>query len=415
MISRLPAFRSRDFRIFWIGQFISLVGTWMQNTVQPYVAYQLTGQPFYLGLLGFAGTIPTLFLTLPAGVLIERLDKRRVVIVMQALMAAQALALAALALTGLLQIWHMLILALVLGVANAVEITARQSMMPDLVALPELPNALALNAAGFNLARVAGPVLAAPFLLLTQNGGEGWAFLANGLSYLIVIASLFMLNPKPHAAIAPSETNHVRAFLDGQQFIRSSDVVTLLIVLSGVVGFFGFTAAQQIPVFARDVLSVPGESEVLVASRNSALVSALGVGALVSSVMLSVLPKLRRKGLIMSIGHFVFGAAIMLAGASRSFPLTLLAFAAVGWGQVTALNLTNQIIQMVVPSPLRARVFSTYLWALQGATPFGSLLMGWIAQQAGAPASALIAGAACFLTPLFIHLRTAKLRDFRDG
>lgn len=414
MISRLPAFRSRDFRIFWIGQFISLVGTWMQNTVQPYVAYQLTGQPLYLGLLGFAGTIPTLFLTLPAGVLIERLDKRRVVIVMQALMAAQALALAALALTGLLQIWHMLILALILGVANAVEITARQSMMPDLVELPELPNALALNAAGFNLARVAGPVLAAPFLLLTQNGGEGWAFLANGLSYLIVIASLFMLNPKPHAAIAPSETNHVRAFLDGQQFIRSSDVVTLLIVLSGVVGFFGFTAAQQIPVFARDVLSVPGESEVLVASRNSALVSALGVGALVSSVMLSVLPKLRRKGLLMSIGHFVFGAAIMLAGASRSFPLTLLAFAAVGWGQVTALNLTNQIIQMVVPSPLRARVFSTYLWALQGATPFGSLLMGWIAQSFGTPTAALIAGAVCFLTPLIIHLRTTKLRAFED-
>ncbi len=415
MFARFPAFRSRDFRLFWFGQFVSLIGTWMQNTVQPYVAYHLTGQPFYLGLIGFAGTIPTLFLTLPAGVLLEHLNKRHVVIAMQALMAVQALVLAALALTGVLQIWHMLALALVLGAANAVEITARQAMIPDLVENGHLPNALALNAAGFNLARVAGPVLAAPFLLLVQNGGEGWAFLANGLSYLIVIASLFMLHTRPDANAVHPKANHVRAFLDGQQFIRKSDLVSLLILLSAVVGFFGFTAAQQIPVFARDVLSSPGEAEALVASRNSALVFALGVGALVSSVMLSLFSNVRRKGILMSIGHFVFGASIVLAGLSRSFPLTLVAFVYIGWGQVTALNLTNQIIQIVVPSSLRARVFSTYLWALQGATPFGSLLMGWIAQKYGAPTSALIAGAVCFITPLIIHLRTSSLRDFVDG
>lgn len=406
--------RSRDFRIFWIGQFVSLIGTWMQNTVQPYVAYHLTGQPMYLGLIGFAGTLPTVFLTLPAGVLIERLDKRRVVVVMQAVMAAQALTLGVLALAGLLQIWHLLALALVLGVANAVEITARQSMMPDLVELAELPNALALNAAGFNLARVAGPILAAPFLLLVQDGGEGWAFLANALSYLIVIGSLFLLRPKPHREIPLASTNHVQAFREGQDFIRRSQLVSLLVVLSGVVGFFGFTAAQQIPVFARDVLGAPGDVEALVASRNSALVSALGVGALASSILLSLFSKLRRKGLLMSIGHFVFGGAIMLAGLSKSFPLTLVAFALIGWGQVTALNLTNQIIQIVVPSSLRARVFSTYLWALQGATPFGSLAMGWVAQHYGAPTSAIVAGAACFLTPLVIHLRTTSLRTFVD-
>lgn len=406
--------RSRDFRIFWIGQFISLVGTWMQNTVQPYVAYHLTGQPLYLGLIGFAGTLPTVFLTLPAGVLIERLDKRRVVLAMQAIMAAQALALAVLALTGALQIWHMLALALVLGMANAVEITARQSMMPDLVELTDLPNALALNAAGFNLARVAGPVLAAPFLLLVQDGGEGWAFMANALSYLIVIGSLFLLRPRPHRDVPVASQNHMQAFREGQTFIRNSQVVSLLVVLSGVIGFFGFTAAQQIPVFAHDVLGAPGDTEAIVASRNSLLVSALGVGALASSVQLSLFSKLRRKGLLMSIGHFVFGAAIMLAGLSRSFPLTLLAFALIGWGQVTALNLTNQIIQIIVPSSLRARVFSTYLWALQGATPFGSLAMGWVAQHYGSPTSALVAGAACFLTPLVIHLRTASLREFVD-
>lgn len=403
---------SRDFRIFWIGQFVSLIGTWMQNTVQPYLAYQLTGQPLYLGLIGFASTIPTLFLTLPAGVIVERLNKRRVVIAMQAIMAVQAFAMGALALTGQLTIWHIFALSLVLGAANAVEITARQVMMPELVDKEQLPNALALNATGFNLARVSGPILAAPFLLLVQGGGEGWAFLANGASYLVVIASLFFISDKRHAPKEAQSISGVRAFLDGQDYIRNSNVVSLLIVTSAVIGFFGFTAAQQIPVFARDVLAVAGEGEAAVASRNSAMVASLGVGALAASVILTWFSTYKRKGLLMTLGQFGFGLALIASAFSRSIIFSVICLALTGWGQVTALNLTNQIIQITVPPSLRSRVFSTYLWALQGVTPFGSLLMGWLAQHYGAPTAVLISGAACLAVPVLINLRTNKLRAF---
>lgn len=412
MYSRLPAMASRDFRIFWIGQFVSLIGTWMQNTVQPYLAYQLTGQPLYLGLIGFASTIPTLFLTLPAGVIVERLNKRRVVIAMQAIMAAQALAMGTLALTGQLTIWHIFALALVLGAANAVEITARQVMMPELVDKDQLPNALALNATGFNLARVSGPILAAPFLLLVQDGGEGWAFLANGASYLVVIASLLLISDKRHAPKLSQPSSGVRAFLDGQDYVRNSSVVSLLIVTSAVIGLFGFTAAQQIPVFARDVLAVAGEDEAAVASRNSAMVAALGVGALAASVILTWFSTYKRKGLLMTFGQFGFGLALIASAFSRSIVFSVVCLTLTGWGQVTALNLTNQIIQITVPPSLRSRVFSTYLWALQGVTPFGSLLMGWVAQHYGAPAAVTISGAACLAVPVLINLRTNRLRAF---
>ncbi len=404
--------QSRDYRIFWIGQFVSLIGTWMQNTVQPYLAYQLTGQPFYLGLIGFASTVPTLFLTLPAGVLVERMNKRHVVIAMQAIMALQAFVLAGLALTGQLTIWHIFVLALVLGAANAVEITARQVMVPDMVDKTQLPNALALNATGFNLARVSGPILAAPFLLLVANGGEGWAFFANGVSYLVIIASLFMIKARPRASEPAPAVSGVRAFLDGQDYIRQSDVVSLLIVTSAVIGFFGFTASQQIPVFARDVLAVAGEAESSVASRNSAMVAALGVGALIASVMLTWFSSFKRKGLLMTIGQIVFGLALIASSFSRSFSLSVVCLALTGWGQVTALNLTNQIIQLTVPSSLRSRVFSTYLWALQGVTPFGSLLMGWIAQRFSAPLAVLVGGSVCLLIPLGVNFYSAKLRQF---
>ncbi len=190
---RFPALASRDFNIFWIGQFISLTGTWMQNTTQPYLAYRLTGSPFILGLIGFSATLPTLLLALPGGVLVEHLDKRKTVIVMQFFMMIQAFLLAFLALTGIIQVWHIVVLAFLLGTANAIEITARQAMLIELVGKPALPNAIALQSTIFNLARVLGPSLTGVVLILIQNQGEGWAFFANGVSFIFVIAGLFFV------------------------------------------------------------------------------------------------------------------------------------------------------------------------------------------------------------------------------
>src|SRR5688572_22754418 len=201
--SRYPALTSRDFSIFLTGQFVSLTGTWMQTSTQAYLAYRLTGRPFDLGLIGFAGMLPTLLLALPGGVLLERLDKRKVVIWMQVVSMLQALTLAFLTLTGLVQIWHIIVLALILGTANAFEITARQAMLIELVGREALPNAIALQSTAFNLARVLGPSLVAPVLLLSTSNGEGWIFLFNALSFAAIIISLLFTGARYMAPVEP--------------------------------------------------------------------------------------------------------------------------------------------------------------------------------------------------------------------
>src|SRR5512134_1075464 len=191
---RFPALASRDFTIFLVGQFISVVGTWMQNTAQPYLAYRISGRPLDLGVIGFASTLPTLLLALPAGVLVERWDKRKTVIIFQSIMSIQAFGLAALTFTGHIQIWHIGILALMFGIASAVEITARQAMLIELSGREGLPSAIALQSMVFNIGRVVGPLMAS--WLLTSTGTEGSVFLANGLSYLFVLAGLVLVQTR---------------------------------------------------------------------------------------------------------------------------------------------------------------------------------------------------------------------------
>src|SRR5512134_1855680 len=182
---RFPALTSRDFVLFLVGQFVSVIGTWMQNTAQSYLAYRISGRPLDLGLIGFASTLPTLLLALPAGVLVERWDKRRTVIIFQTIMALQAFGLAALTFTGQIQIWHIGLLSLIFGTASAVEITARQAMLIELAGREALPSAISLQSAAFNVGRVIGPLVAA--WLLTSTGTEASVFMANGISFLFVI------------------------------------------------------------------------------------------------------------------------------------------------------------------------------------------------------------------------------------
>src|SRR5687767_15566470 len=187
---RFPALTSRDFTIFLIGQFVSVIGTWMQNTAQPYLAYRISGRPLDLGVIGFASTLPTLILALPAGVLVERWDKRRTVIVFQSIMSLQTFGLAVLTFTGQIQIWHITLFALIFGTASAVEITARQAMLIELAGREALPSAIALQTMVFNIGRVLGPLTAS--WLLTSTGTEGSVFLANGASFVFVIAGLLI-------------------------------------------------------------------------------------------------------------------------------------------------------------------------------------------------------------------------------
>lgn len=404
--NRFPALASRDFSIFWVGQFISLIGTWMQNTTQPYLAYRLTGRPLDLGIIGFAATLPTLILALPGGVIVEHLDKRKTVIIMQTIMMIQALILAFLTLTGVIQIWHIMILAFVLGSANAIEITARQAMLIELVGKPALPNAIALQTTVFNAARVLGPSMTAIVLILVKNQGEGWAFFFNGISYLFVIIGLFFVNTpyKQHLAAGENGKRPMLAeFKEGQRYIHGNTSVALIILMAAVIGFFGFPFGQQIPAVARDVLKQVGDMEPILKARTSALFIAQGVGALTASLFISVFSDIKRKGLLLAVGQVTFAIVLIGLAFTKSIPLAMGLIAMLGWSIVTQLAMMNTLIQLAVPDALRGRVFSTYLWALQGVAPFGSLFIGWVAQTWNVPLAALICGGVCLLAALLIH------------
>jgi len=411
---RFPALASRDFFIFWVGQFVSLIGTWMQSTTQPYLAYRLSNDPFILGLIGFSATLPALLLILPGGVIIERLDKRKTVIILQTVMMLLAFILAALALTGLIQIWHIVLLAFFLGAANAIEITARQAMLIQLVGKRALPNAIALQSTIMNAARILGPALFAPFLVIFKGQGEGWAFLANGISFLFVIVSLFFVRTRYNTEAGPTESgkhNMLADFREGLGYIRLTPYVALIILIASLIGFFGFPFIQQIPVIARDILQQAGDTAAAVAARNSALYIAQGVGALAAAIYLATNSGIRRKGLLLTIGQFVFSLALVSVSAAKSLPVALALIATFGWSTVTQMAMMNTLIQLEVPDNLRGRVFSVFLWALLGIAPLGNLAVGWLVKNWNLPLATLVCGLICLGASATIHALYPAIRQ----
>jgi MFS family permease len=385
----------------------------MQSVTQPYLAYRLSGKPFDLGLIGFASALPTLILALPGGVIVERLDKRNTVIVLQFVMMFQAFLMASLALTGVIQIWHIVVLSFILGTASAIEITARQAMLIELVGKDRLPNAIALQSTIFNAARIIGPSLVAPFLIFIQQNGEGWAFLANGISYLFVIIGLFFVNSPFKTLAATEKRNMIAEFRAGQRYIRATPVVAMIILMAGIVGFIGFPLLQQMPVIARDVLAQTGDTEATRAARNSLLYMSQGIGALIAALTLASV-NLKRKGLMLTAGQAVFILSLIAVSFTRIVPLMAGLIILVGWGTVTMLATMNTLIQIEVPDELRGRVFSTYLWGLQGVAPFGSLVIGWMAQQWGVPFTTLVCGLLCLFAIGSIHLANPAIRATQD-
>ncbi|MGD8402544.1 MAG: MFS transporter [Anaerolineales bacterium] len=407
--SHFPALMSRDYAIFWVGQFLSVIGTWAQNTTLPYLAYQITGSSLDLGLIGFATTLPMLFVTLPAGVIVEHLDKRKTVIVMQSVMMLQAFTLAALTIGRHIQIWHITVLAFVLGTASAIEITARQAMLIELAGREALPNAIAVQTTAFNLGRVIGPTLAAG--LLTLNNGAGMVFLSNGISYIFVIGGLFFVRTRYQVPREATRRQNLRAeFGEGQHYIRQNPLVSQIILMMAVVGFFGFPLLQQIPAIAKDVLAQAADTEQIVAARNSALYTFQGIGALVAAFSIAFFTSFKKRGIWLTFGQYTFVLALIVLSFMQSALPAYILLMLIGWGMVTQLAIMNVLIQVQVPNRLRGRVFSTYLWAIQGVAPFGSLLIGWWAQAWGVPRTLLICGLIILVILSVLHILTPDIR-----
>lgn len=379
---------NRNYRLFWLGQWVSLIGTWMQLTTQAWLLTRLTGSPMALGVLGAASSAPMLLLVLAGGVVSDRADRRRLILLTQSLSLAQALLLGVLTVTGAVQPWHVIALAAALGAINAFDIPARQAFMIELVGRRDLPSAIALNATGFNVARVAGPAIGG---LLIAGLGEGVCFLLNALSYGAVLWGLRLIRRDASSVAAPSGDEGVRALAAGVAHAWGRPELRAILVLVGVVSAIGVGHRNFIPDMAQTVLHVD-------AWRYGLLTAAAGLGAGAGALLLAGLrlqPNQYRR--LLPAGLLVFSLALGGFAASPNYLLSVALLTASGLGGVVCFNSSNVLVQLTVADGYRGRVMSLYTLMHQGTAAFGSLALGVLAQRHGTPAALLAGAAACLL------------------
>lgn len=373
------ALRYRNFRSFWLGQMISLIGAWMHRTAQAWLVFRLTNSPFYLGLVYSAGYFPILIISAIAGTVADRTNKRNLLIVTQVGSMIQAFILATLTITGLVHVWHIVLLAGILGVINAFDAPTRHSIIRDLVRMEDLRNAIALNSSIFNAARMLGPVIAG---VLIPVMGEAGCFYLNGFSFLAIIVGLFLIKPIPSS---PKET---RSFLtdlkEGFTYIRRDITVFMLLTTVGVTSILVMPYMVLMPIFAGKILEKGPEAL-------GFLMAAVGVGAIFGLLrMASGVSKSKIHDMI--IRGVVLSVFLILFSLSSWFYLSLMFLFVVGWALVTKIVTINSLIQQTVPDRLRARVMSIYVLMLLGMIPVGSFFAGTAAQIIGAPWTVRISG-----------------------
>jgi len=373
------ALKHYNYRLWFFGQMISLMGTWMQSTAQGYLVYQLTGSPAYLGLVGFMNGVPALLFTLFGGVAADRIPRRNLMVITQTVMLFLAFVLAGLTFAKVVQPWHIIVLAFLLGVANAFDAPARNSFITELVSREDMTNAIAMNATMFNIGTVVGPSVAG---LTYAAFGPSWCFTLNGISFLAVIGALLFMKIKP--VIQPLRRAKVMADVkEGLEYVFSHRLMLSLIGSVGLVSIFGLGMLTLLPAWATDILH--GD-----VTTNGWLVSARGFGSMVSALMLAYLGSRRYRGRLWTVGAFVMPVALFLFAWLRWLPLSLLAMVAVGWGFMMISNNSNAIIQSQVPDELRGRVMSVYTLVFFGSMPIGSLLAGTLAQQISEPLTVML-------------------------
>ena len=378
------ALAHRDYRLFFGGQMVSLTGTWMQSVAQGWLVLELTDSPFSVGLTAALGSLGVLLFTLYAGVIADRVNKRRAIIVTQSLQMVQAFALAALVLSGRVTVTGVMVLAAALGVIAAFDIPIRQSFIVELVGKDDLMNAIALNTSVFNATRIIGPVVAG---LLIGSVGIGVCFLLNGLSYLAVLGGLLAMRV-PRSAFPVPRSSTWSGLVEVARFIHASRLVRTLIALTGVLSIFGFQLLAMMPVFARDVLHVG-------ATGYGLLMASLGIGALAGALGVAVLSRRIRKGRTMLVGGTAFGLLVALFGQSPVLPLSLVLGALAGLAMIVNNALTNTMIQTAVPDALRGRVMGLYSFVFVGMAPLGAFQAGWVAEHWGAPVAVGVGGLVC--------------------
>jgi MFS family permease len=394
------ALRHRNFRLFFWGQSISLIGTWMTKLATSWLVYQITHSALLLGVVSFAGQIISFLLGPFAGVWVERLNRRKLLVWTQAASAVQSLAMAALALAHVINLWEIIALAALQGLINSLDMPGRQSFLVQMVEdRNDLGNAIAINSSMANGARLIGPAIAG---LVIAAVGEGWCFLIDGVSYFAVIVSLLMMRITPLERRRHT-TSMLEQMREGWDYVRTFRPIRAILLLFALLSLMGYSYSVLLPVFAGQVLH--GGSHTL-----GWLTAASGIGALISGVSLAFRKSVLGLTRMLQIAAGVLGGALILFGFSHTFWLSVLLMVFVGFGMMQGAAASNTIIQSLVPEDKRARVMGYYTMAFVGAAPFGSLLAGALAHQIGAAHTVMVTGAFCVAGSIWFTLELPKVK-----
>lgn len=389
-------FRHRNYRLFFSGQIISLTGTWIQQVALGWLVLTLTNSALLLGVVSSMGALPVLAFSLPAGVIADRFNKRNLIVLTQSCAMTLAFALAFLTYKGIVNVYYIMAIGFLLGTVNAFDAPTRQSFVIEMVGREDLTNAIALNSAMFNSARIIGPAIAGALIAAIGTAG---AFFVNSASFIAVITGLLFMHvnhttPKVHPSVA-------QGLKEGLGFIRQNRMVAGLLALTAIVSIFSIPYAVLMPIFARDILKVG-------ARGLGYLMSSVGSGALIGALTLSSLGDSKWKGKLLLAGNLTFCTMLVLFSFSRIWPLSLALLVGVGWGMMTNMALTNTLIQTAVPDRLRGRVMSVYTLMFLGLAPLGSLQAGIIAHWLSAPTAIRIGAIICATSAIILSPRFVR-------
>jgi MFS family permease len=393
------ALRSRNFKLFFFGQSISVIGTWMTRLATTWLVYQLTHSALLLGIVSFAGQIVSFALGPFAGVWVERLDRRKLLVWTQAAAGIQSLALAALTIAHVITLWEVIALTALQGVINAFDMPARQSFLVQMIDDPnDLGNAIAINSSMQNGARLIGPAIAG---VVVAAFGEGACFLIDGISYFAVIASLLLMHLRPLDA-RRNKVNMFEQIREGWDYVCTFRPIRTILLLFSLLSLMGYSWSVLLPMFAAQVLH--GGAQTL-----GWLMGASGIGALVSAISLAFRKSVVGLTRMLQVSAAMLGFGLILFGMSHIFWLSVVLMALIGFGMLQAASVSNTIIQSLVSEDKRARAMSYYTMAFFGAAPFGSLLAGALADRIGAPHTVMITGTFCIAGSLWFTFELPKI------
>ena len=394
----MRSLRHRNFRLFFGGQLISLIGTWMQNIAQAWLVYRMTGSSFLLGAVGFASQIPVFVLAPLGGMVADRHHRHPVVIGTQTASMILAFILAALTLGRVVQWWHVVVLAALLGVVNAFDIPARQAFIVEMVGKEDLMNAIALNSSMFNGARIIGPAIAG---VLVASIGEGWCFFANAVSYIAVIVGLLLMHVERVSRLR--ESSPLEHIVEGFQYVRRTLPIRDLLLLLGLISLVGMPYSVLMPIFADRILHSG-------ARGLGILMGASGVGALMGALMLAAKSGVRGLGRWVAVSAAAFGVTLIVFSWSHRLWLSTFLLVPVGMAMMVEMAASNTLIQAMVPDELRGRVMAVYSMMFMGMAPLGALFAGSLADRLGAPLTVSIGAVACLAGAAVFWKRLPALR-----